>query len=168
MGSENQFDPYAYTLAGGPSNSYYFTTIDQLTYEIKFVPSSEFFEDYEELDVDVFEMVISVIDNPSGGRMRADPLVAPTIFRIFEDFFLAQRHVIVFICDSSDGRERARFRKFDRWFYSSPVRSTEVAKIDRVIPDGDVMILLSMMLSRRHPQLLRLVDMFAKLGDETK
>ena len=73
-------DQYSYEFGGGASNIYRFLTEDAVAYEIKFVPSSEFFEDYEELDIDVFEMVISVADNPRGGRMRADPLVAPTIF----------------------------------------------------------------------------------------
>lgn len=168
MESGSQTSTYKYTFLGGEFNSYYFTTIDNITYEIKFVPSSDFFAAYEELEADVFEMVISVADNPTGGRLPADKTIAPTIFAIFEHFFLPRRHVIVFICDSSDGRERARFRKFGLWFYNKTATTDEIAKFDRTATDGETKIFLSLLMSRRHPQLSRIVEMFINLGEEEK
>ncbi len=159
---------YEYEFSGGDNNTYRFSTDDEINYEIKFVPSSDFFDAYEELDADVFEMVISVADNPTGGRLPADATVAPTIFAIFEHFFLPRRHVIVFICDSSDGRERARFRKFGLWFYNKTATTDEIAKFDRTATDGETKIFLSLLMSRRHPQLSRIVDMFMNLGEEEK
>ena len=116
-------------------------------------------------------MTISVADNPTGKRLPADSLSAPTIFAIFEDFFLPKRHAIVFICDSSDGRQRARHRKFGVWFYNNYDRTyttNEIAKIDRTITDGSQYILLSLIMSRRNPQLSRIVDIFMQLGEEEK
>ncbi|MBC8154881.1 MAG: hypothetical protein H7Z72_18445 [Bacteroidetes bacterium] len=159
---------YKYTFAGGDFNSYYFTTVDNLTYEIKFVPSSDFFDAYPDLGVDVFEMVISVADNPTGGRLKADSSVAPTIFAIFEAFFLPHQHAIVFICDSSDGRQLVRHRKFGAWFYNKTATNDLIAKIDRKITDGDQIIMLSLLMNRLHPQLRRIVDMFMFLGEEEK
>lgn len=139
-----------------------------MVYEIKFVPSTDFFDAYPDLGADVFEMIIAVADNPRGGRLPADARTAPTIFAIFEDFFLPQRHALVFICDSSDGREVARFRKFGLWFYNQSPRTDELAKFDRNIRDGDQLIYLSLLLSRKHPQLRRIVDVFMELGEEEK
>ena len=168
MESEKLSNFYKYTFAGGDFNSYYFTTIDGVIYEIEFVPSTDVFYAYPDIGVDVFEMTISVVDNPTGGRLPADPLSAPTIFAIFEDLFLPKRHAIVFICDSSDGRERARHRRFGAWFYNKTMSTDLLAKIDRTITDGSQYILLSLIMSRRHPQLSRIVDIFMQLGEEEK
>lgn len=168
MESENQRNLYKYTFVGGEFNSYFFTTTDDVTYEIKFVPATDLFNAYSDLGAEVFEMVISVADNPTGGRLPADPLSAPTIFAVFEDFFLPKRYAIVFICDSSDGRERARYRKFGLWFYNKTVSTDDLAKFDRIAIDGDSVIYLSLIMSRRHPQLTRIVDIFMQLGEEEK
>ncbi|WP_461093458.1 DUF6169 family protein [Spirosoma gilvum] len=132
------------------------------------MPSSDYFEAYTNLEAEVFEMVISVVDNPLGGRIPADGRIAATIFSIFENFFLPQRYALVFICDSSDGREQARFRKFSNWFYQRSVHSTDLAKFDRMVIDGDTIIYLSLILSRRHPHIGRIVDVFMQLGEEEK
>lgn len=89
-----------------------------------------------------------------------------TIFAIFEDFFLVQRHVIVFICDSTDGRDKARHRKFGHWFID-PNPSTDIlAKFDRFVLDCSQRIYLSMLLSRLHPNASRIVELFMWMGEE--
>lgn len=168
MESENQRSLYQFTFAGGDFNSYYFTTDIDIVYEIKFIPSTDYFGAYSDLDADIFEMTISVADNPTGGRLPADALTAPTIFAIFEHFFLPHRQAIIFICDSSDGREQARFRKFGVWFYNKTITLTDITKFDRVAVDGNDRILLSLIMSRLHPQLMRVVAMFMQLGEEDK
>lgn len=148
--------------------SYILLTKDDIRYEIKFVPPTDYFDGYPNLEADVFKMVISVTDNPGGGKLPADSLVAPTIFTIFEDFFLPQRHALVFVCDSSDGRVLARHRKFGLWFYNKTRATNELAKIDREIIDGDTIVMLSLILSSRHPQRGLIVDIFWELGEEEK
>jgi hypothetical protein len=113
-------------------------------------------------------MTISVADNPTDKRLPADPMVSPTIFAVFEHFFLPHRQAIIFICDSSDGREQARFRKFGAWFYTKTSSLTDLTKVDRVAVDGNDKILLSLIMSRLHPQLMRIVAMFMHLGEEEK
>ena len=161
-------DRYEYEFNGGVYNTYRFLTSDNIRYEIKFVPSTDLFNAYPNLEAEVFEMVISVVDNPIGDRLPADPLSAPTIFAIFEDFFLPMRHALIFICDSSDGRERARHRKFGLWFYNRTRSNDEVAKLDRTVTDGDQRILLSLLMSRLHPQRTLIIDIFMRLGEEGK
>ncbi len=112
-------------------------------------------------------MVISVIEKPMSGRLPADPRTAPTILTIFEEFYLPNRHALIFICDSSDNRERERFRKFGLWF-EQRARTRDLAKIDRIIYDGDTVIMLALIISRLHPQRNRIVDVFMDLGTEEK
>ena len=171
MESENlNRQPYTVSFIGGSSNVFLFTTEDNVVYEVKFVPSTDFFTDYEQLDVDIFEMVIAVKDNPAGGRLRADRRVAPTIFTVFETFYASHRQVFIYICDSSDGRAEVRHRKFDGWFFSQKPKfdSRHIAKVDRFIKtDGDS-IYLSLMMSRLNPNLSRVVEVFMRLGEEDK
>ena len=164
----NQSEPYEFEFAGGEQNAYLFTTDIGIKYEIKFVPSSDYFNAYMDVDAEVFEMVISIADNPAGGRLPSDERVAPTIFVIFEDFFLAQRHVIVFICDSTDGRGKARHRKFGHWFYNENVKTDVMTKFDRIVVDGSNRIYLSLIMSRLHPNASRIVEIFMRMGEEEK
>jgi hypothetical protein len=161
-------EPYKFDFEGGSLNSYIFSTENDVRYEIKFVPSTDFFPSYAELDMEIFEMVISVLDKPMSGRLPADSQTAPTIFAIFWEFFQPHRHALIFICDSSDGRELARHRKFGQWFYQKTKHLADLTKMDRQIIDGDSLILLSLIMSRLHPKLGLVVEMFVHLGTEDK
>lgn len=168
MESKKPSSAYKYTAVGGIFNSYFFTTTTDVVYEIKFIPSTDYFTIYVDVDAEVFELTISVADNPTGGRLPNDEQVPKTIFAIFEEFFLARRHVIVFICDSTDGRGRARHRKFGHWFVNLNAKTDEMTKFDRVVVDNEERIYLSLVLGRSNPNLLRLVDLFTHMGEEGK
>ncbi len=165
---KDPIERYEFEFVEGEHNVYLFTTGTDIKYEIKFVPSSEYFNAYMDLGAEVFEMIISIADNPTGGRLTADERVAPTIFAIFEDFFLIQRHVIVFICDSTDGRGKARHRKFGHWLHDQNPSTDILAKFDRFVLDGSQRIYLSMILSRHHPNASRIVEIFMWMGEEGK
>ncbi len=157
---------YSFAWVGGEHNIYAFTTNDDVGYEIKFVPSAYLFVDYLENYVNAFEMVISVADNPVGKRVPADPLTEPTIRAIFYDFFRSKEHVIVYICDSSDGRQEARFRKFTNWYYKNI--AVDLFKMDARLPDGDRFTLLSGILSKKHPYFSQFVELFKHLAEAEK
>lgn len=140
---------YEYTFIGGNQNVYSFSTADSIDYNVKFVPSTYLFDAYPELDIEVFEMIISVADNPTGGRITNE------------------KQAIIFVCDSSDGRQKARSRKFSTWFQNRQT-GTDMGKIDRLIIDGDRFIYLSLILFRKHPQFKTVVDVFINLGEEDK
>ncbi|GAB3965562.1 hypothetical protein GCM10028806_04980 [Spirosoma terrae] len=159
----NQYD---FSFAGSEQNLYYFTTHLEIIYEVKFVPSSYLFFDYIDDHVNAFEMVISVVDNPIGKRIPADPLTEPTIRAIFYDFFRSLDHVIIYICDSSDGRQEARFRKFTNWYYKNI--AVDLFKMDARLPDGDRFTLLSGILSKKHPHFSQFVELFKNLAEADK
>ena len=160
--------PYDYEIKGGVENVYGFSTIDRIGYEIKFIPSSDYFIAHPDLDIAAFEMTISVVANPIGDRLPADKRTAPTIFAIFQDFFLPKTYIVVFICDSSDGRAEARNRKFDLWFRANVTPADLLKKLDRGVLDGDQIIYLSLILSRLNPNADKIVAVFATLGEEHK
>lgn len=157
---------YPFIWVGGPHNIYAFTTNDEIGYEIKFVPSAYLFVDYVNHPVDAYEMVIAVADNPKGNRIPADPLTEPTIRAIFYDFFRSIEHVIIYICDSSDGRQEARFRKFTSWYYKNI--AVDLFKMDARLPDGDRFTLLSGILSKKNPYFSQFVELFKNLAEADK
>ncbi|MVM32744.1 hypothetical protein GO755_22070 [Spirosoma sp. HMF4905] len=157
---------YEFRFFGAEQNSYFFTTRQEIIYQIKFVPSAYLFIDYVEGHVNAFEMVIAVADKP-GDRIPSDPLTEHTIKAIFYNFFRSLEHVIVYICDSSDGREKARFRKFTSWYYRN-LKPDDLFKMDADLPDGDRDTILSGILSTRHPHFSQFVELFKNLSEAEK
>ncbi len=109
-------------------------------------------------------------DNPTGGRLPADPLIAPTIRAIFCDFFRSNEQVIVFIGDSSDGRQLARMRKFTDWFYGKDHVRIALFKFDVKIsdPKAQGIIYVSAILSSAHPRMSQFVEVFQNVGQIAK
>ena len=153
---------YEFRSIGNEHNSYYFTTANDITYEIKFVPSAYLFEDFVDHHVDACEMIIAVADNPTGGRLLFDSLIKPTIRAIFYDFFRSNEQVIIFICDSSDGRQLARMRKFTDWYYKD--MQIGFLKLDVKIPDPNGIIYISAILKVHNTRFSVFVDVFQSLG----
>ena len=48
-----------------------------------------------------------------------DPYVRFTLFAIIDEFFTENDNVLLYICDTTDGRETARNRLFIKWFKQS-------------------------------------------------
>lgn len=163
MPKNESIDNYKFIWIGGEQNVYGFVTQNDVGYEIKFVPSAYLFEGYIDHFIDAYEMVIAVADNPKGGRLPADPLTEPTIRAIFYDFFRSKQHVIIYICDSSDGRQEARFRKFTSWYYKNI--AVDLFKMDARLPDGDRFTLLSGILSKKNPYFCQFVELFKHLAE---
>ncbi|GAB3786399.1 hypothetical protein GCM10028818_49740 [Spirosoma horti] len=162
MPSEGVANSYEFEFVAGEHNTYSFSTYDTIRYEIRFVPSSYMFDSYIEHSVDAYEMVIAVADNPLGRRIPADPLTEPTIRTIFYDFFRTKDQVIIFICDSSDGRQKARARKFTSWFYGDV--PPYMLKFDTKLADGERgLIFLSIILDARNSHVKELVDLIQNI-----
>ena len=162
MPSEGSPNRYEFEFDGGGHNAYSFSTYDTIRYEIRFVPSGYMFESYVDHHIDAYEMVIAVADNPLGRRIPADLLTAPTIRAILYDFFRNKDQVIIFICDSSDGRQKARARKFTGWFYGDV--PPYILKFDTKFSDGKKEIIyLSIILDGRNPHVNKLVDLIQNL-----
>ena len=123
---------YSFRFVGGAENVYVFATKQQSVYEVSFRPSSYIFPKNPAFSDDVFEFVIAL---QGGARDRlpvSDALVAGSIIKIFQDFFARRGVVAVYICDSSDNRQAARSRLFDRWYQQ--YRHLGFSKLDSILP----------------------------------
>ena len=156
---------YEHRYVGGQHNVFSFTTDNEISYEVRFVPSGYLFGEYIDAPVDAYEMIIAVADNPTGGRLPADRLIPSTVRAIFYEFFQRNEQVVIFICDDSDGRQSARARKFTSWFYDD---RPNFIKLDAKIPDAGNTIFMSAILKASNPYFSELADLFRSFGSISK
>lgn len=107
--------PYNYKNDELDPNIYLFETSHQIGYAIKFKPTGYIFEEYIWAYY-CFEYIIEIRYNLTNTTPPLDHSLSLTIASIFNDFFRDKEKVVTYICDTADGKELARFRKFNIWF----------------------------------------------------
>jgi hypothetical protein len=157
---------YEFKFLGGINNSYVFETIRGIVYEIKFKPSSYinlFDADVSEF---IFEFIIVVIINQTGKNPPLDVRVSKTIAEIFKDFLLKHdNNIALYICDSADGRQDLRRKKFDLWY--EKYQDYTFAKFNEKLKDSKGnFYYISMILQRKNPRGAQIIDAFMKLADD--
>lgn len=157
---------YSYDFIGGENNSYAFVTKIGIAYEIKFKPSNyiNLFDD--NVSDFIFEFVIKVAINETGKNPPLDVVVSETIAEIFKQFLLKHdNNIAIYICDSADGRQELRRRKFDEWYYK--YQDKTFAKMNETLMDSDGnKYLISMILQTKNPRRVEIVEAFFKLAED--
>ena len=127
---------YNFEFIGGINNSYTVLTKSDVVYEIKFKPSNYLLEIEDFQNELVFEFVIEVLYKPENVALTLDKLIGPTLNIIFKKFYESfQESVTVYICDSSDGKQYVRKKKFDHWF--EEFNDNSFIKLDDIVLDAD-------------------------------
>ena len=105
-----------------------------MIYEIKFKPSNYLLNTDNFNDQLIFEFVIEVLYKPVNIALTLDKQIGPTINIIFLEFYLLfNESVTVYICDSADGKQFIRKRKFDHWF--EEFNDNSFVKFDDILVD---------------------------------
>ncbi|UFH53298.1 DUF6169 family protein [Spirosoma sp. KNUC1025] len=108
---------YPFRFEGGNDNSYAFTTSTGIAYLVRFKPTPYIISEEWVFHNDVYELVIDLVDNPTGKPPSLDLVIPATLAAIIRDFYTRTSLAItIYICDSSDGRQKSRERKFASWF----------------------------------------------------
>jgi Family of unknown function (DUF6169) len=151
---------YDFLFVGGLFNSYVFQTKHGITYEVTFKSSGYLFEQHTLLRENTFEFSVLVAENLTGKTPPSDRLIPATIARIFSDFFQHKEQVVVYICDTSDGRASVRNRKFNQWF--DWYKGTTFIKIDMQLGEdaNGQTYFTAMILRTDHPNLGEVVSTF--------
>ncbi|HEX6847984.1 MAG TPA: DUF6169 family protein [Chitinophagaceae bacterium] len=84
--------------------------------------------------------------------------MALTVTTILRTFLNQQSNVVVYICDNSDNREKARFHKFYHWFKT--YNDGSFIQLRGVIRAGDTNILNAMLIHKDNPQLQDFIEAF--------
>lgn len=108
----NQKSPYEISLNNGDFD---FTTDSGTRYSVSFL------EDVPLGGCDTYQFGFRKREDTHSGY---DVHVKDTLIAIIEQFFAENSNVLLYICDTSDGREAKRNRLFVRWFeeFATPDR----------------------------------------------
>ena len=105
-----------YVVTEYEEGSVCFITDNGVEYWISFI---------EETNIGIPYAYQLVIMNQSHTKIKGtDSKIAETVASILFSFFEDERHILFYICDTSDKHEAARHRKFKSWFerFSDPAR----------------------------------------------
>ena len=69
----------------------------------------------------------------------------------------------IYTCETADGKHQARARKFDSWF--KDFNPDFFLKIDRFIPDGDLVYYNSLIIRQDNPFKLQIIEAFEELNE---
>ena len=101
----NAVSPYKVSLAG--EREYKFTTDRGIHYRVGFL------EDESLTSCETYQFYIT---KETLRHSSKDEKVRPTVLCVLEEFFCANESVLLYMCDTSDGKESLRSRLFLSWF----------------------------------------------------
>jgi len=127
---------YKTEFLGGEDNIYFFFTRFNVGYLVKFKPSFYVLDAEPAIANHVYELIIAQIEKPEG-LIPPDERILYTIAEIAEDFFKKEENIAIYVCDDSDGKGKARKRKFDGWFVYLHFEGRGFMKIDQGFKEAD-------------------------------
>lgn len=80
--------------------------------------------------------------------------------------FLGNDRVVIYICETADGRHEARVKKFNRWF--KQFDRGEFLKLDRILHDGKLGLdfFISLIMQKNNPRRDEISTSFNQRMDE--
>lgn len=127
-----------------------FTTKHGISYTASFVADVSFF------DEGVYQFFLTKTSSRKG---RKDDDISETVKVIIEEFFAQEEAVMLYICDTADGRQSARDRLFRAWFYSY-VESEAYTMCTESMTIDNVRYLSSILLRKDHPVYIQVLSAF--------
>ena len=118
-----------------------FVTKHGISYTVGFVPDTSFMEE------GVYQFFLTKTSSKKG---RKDDDISKTVKVIIEEFFAQEESVMLYICDTTDGRQASRDRLFRAWFYSYIESTSYTMCTDTMIIDN-VRYFSSIILRADHP-----------------
>ena len=106
---------------------YFFKTDNNAVYKICFLPDDSIWLD------DAYQFVIINEDNKPSPN---DSKLKTAILLILESFFETNRGILLYICETGDGKQAMRNRLFIRWFTQYPLRHLYYLDTVEIAADG--------------------------------
>jgi len=111
------------------SNTYNFTTKNNILYRVAFVIDETFSAISNEEIPNIFQLII---DKASDEIEPYDAKVSRTIEDMVERFFKKVENSMIFVCSDEDDKAKTRFKVFDRWYKKSDYKEF-IVKIDNIV-----------------------------------
>jgi hypothetical protein len=156
---------YPFYFSEEKDNIYTFETAIGVIYDIKFKPSDYLLGNVKTpYSDDLFEFIIELVFNPLARKPPLDKFVSITIASIIKDFYLKKnKSICIYICDSSDGKQDFRSRKFHDWFYN--FNDLDLVKFDeRIMDSAGNFYPFSLIISRKNPYFVEIICAFSEIS----
>jgi hypothetical protein len=138
---------------------YSFTTGVGCIYHCYFFDFATAFSDFPELAAKVFGFNLELKFKPADlVNIPLDKRIAATVTTIIKAFLHERENAVVYICDNSDNREKARFHKFTNWFKT--YNDGSIVQLKGVIRAGDINILNALLIHKDNPLLNDFIEAY--------
>ena len=109
---------------------------------------------------------IFILENSKRDLTR-DPKIRETVTAIIENFFSDSTAVIMFICDTSDGRQSSRNRLFSIWFNNYKRKKDFLMKTTSLLYEDDTYY-CSLLLRKDNPEADKIICLFDDFSDSIR
>lgn len=133
---------------------YQFITDAGVIIEVEFV-----YEDVLLPGENVYQLVISNVNHRSSPRDRK---VKDTIIAIVNQFFIEHNLVMLYICETGDGKQSQRSRLFEYWFSTFRMQANFTFHSTTVKDDEGVINYAALIVRNDHPRLAIVVNKFVE------
>ena len=148
-----------YPISRINERSYSFTTSIGCIYHCYFFDFSTAFSDYPELASAVFGFNLELQFKPEElTKAPFDKRIAATVTTIVKAFLHEKENAVVYICDNSDKREKARFHKFTNWF--KMFNDGSIVQLKGVFRAGNTNILNALLIHKDNPLLNEFIEAY--------
>lgn len=153
--------PYKFTIYG---NDYYsFVTAENVEYICYFTPYSEYFKNYPSSISSKFYSFNLELANKKYKPKGIDKRIADTVITIVGNYLSTKTNAVVYVCDNSDGKEKARSRKFLSWFEYYDHPSNKIVQVNSNISIGGLSIHTSLLIHKMNKNFNELVIAYLNL-----
>jgi hypothetical protein len=150
-----------YKIVIEKNNYFQFITTAGTKYACYFLSYAEYFKSYKEVASNIYSVNVEIIESKRRA-VALDERTGLTIVEIVKRFLKGLEDVVVYVCDSSDGRELLRKRKFDLWFRKYD--DGTVIKIDGHISVPNFNIYNAILIHKDNPKKNRFIEVFNELN----
>ena len=150
----NQRSPYKVENTG--ENSFMFETKNGIVYSVGFLRDVSFYGE------GVYQFYLM---NMSGKTISADKNISETVRVIIEEFFTQKEVVMLYICDTSDGRQASRERLFRIWF-NTYIQNDSYSLLTESVLIENIRYYSSVLLRKDHPKMITVMNSFTNFFKE--
>ena len=152
LSSINLVSPY--TIWGAEEQYYYFKTDFGAIYKVGFM------DDYAIWESGAYQFLIINENNTSSPN---DPKLKATIFCLLEAFFAVNPDILLYLCETGDGKQAIRSRLFARWFEEYSEKQFYYCRTVEIVDRDNVKNFAAIIVQRSNPRLEEIIAEF----DET-
>lgn len=142
-----------YQVWAESETEYFLQTAHGVLYNIGFM------HDYTLWEEGAYQLIIH---NENAKASPRDAKLKQTIFCIIEEFFIVNPAILLYICETGDGRQAMRSRLFLHWFREYKYKNLYFMKSVEIMAEG-VDNFAAIFVQRSHPDLVHIIHDFDEM-----